>query len=82
MKSVKQEFINIINEYSQIEATMQNVESLDLISDCGYDSIQMIELICTVEDVFGIEVEDEYMLADKIRNLREFLAYIEGKIDD
>ena len=80
MKNFKQEFINIINEYSKIEITIENVEHLDLITDCGYDSIQMIELICSVEDVFGIEVGDEYMLADKIRNLGEFLAYIEGKL--
>lgn len=81
MKSAKQGFINIINEYSQIEITMENVDFLDLITDCGYDSIQMIELICSVEDVFGIEVKDEYMLADKIRNLHEFYAYIEEELE-
>lgn len=80
MIDVKQEFISIINEYSKTEVTIENVECLDLISDCGYDSIQIIELICSVEDVFGIEVSDEYMLADKIRNLREFLAYIEEEL--
>lgn len=80
MKNAKQEFINIINEYSQIEVNTENVEYLDLITDCGYDSIQMIELICSVEDVFGIEVGDEYMLADRIRNLRAFLTYIEEKL--
>lgn len=80
MKSIKQEFIDIISEYSQVEITMDNLDKLDLITDCGYDSIQMIELICSVEDVFGIEVEDEYMLADKIRKLSEFFSYIEMKI--
>lgn len=52
MNKAKQEFTDIINEYSKIEVTIDNVDKLDLIEDCGFDSIQMIELICSVEDVF------------------------------
>jgi len=77
---IVQEFIDIINEYSKVHVNEENLKQLDLITDCGYDSIQMIELICSVEDVFGIEMDDEYMLADKIRNLQDFLAYIEDKV--
>ncbi|MCI9322070.1 MAG: hypothetical protein HFH81_02235 [Lachnospiraceae bacterium] len=80
MNKAKQEFTDIINEYSKIEVTIDNVDKLDLIEDCGFDSIQMIELICSVEDVFGIELDEDYMLADKIRNLHNFFEYIERKI--
>ena len=68
----KQEFVDIINEYSKIEVTVDNVDHIDLIDDCCFDSIQMIELICSVEDVFGIELDENYMLADNIRNLHAF----------
>ena len=73
----KQEFVDIINEYSKIEVTVDNVDHIDLIDDCCFDSIQMIELICSVEDVFGIELDENYMLADNIRNLQAFYEYIE-----
>ena len=73
----KQEFVDIINEYSKIEVTVDNVDHIDLIDDCCFDSIQMIELICSVEDVFGIELDENYMLADNIRNLHAFYEYIE-----
>ena len=73
----KQEFVDIINEYSKIEVTVDNVDHIDLIDDCCFDSIQMIELICSVEDVFGIELDENYMLADNIRKLHAFYEYIE-----
>lgn len=80
MNKEKCEFVSIINEYSRIKVTVDNVDQLDLIDDCGFDSIQMIEFICSVEDVFGIELGEEYMLADEIRNLRSFWGYIMRKI--
>ena len=69
-----------INEYSKIEVNQSNYEGLDLLSDCDYDSIQIIELICTIEELFCIVLEDEYYIFDKIRNISELYEYIKSKV--
>ena len=82
MSDTKQLFVDIVNEYSSIDVTIENVDFLDLITDCEYDSIQLIEFICTVEDVFGITIEDEYMTTEKIRDLNGLYKHIKNISDN
>lgn len=50
--------LNIINEYSKIQVDKTNFLKLRIVEDCGYDSIQIIELVCTIEDVFSVEIDE------------------------
>ncbi|GAB5601935.1 acyl carrier protein [Thermus sp. FJN-A] len=48
------------------------------IEDLGADSLDTVELIMGLEDEFGLEISDEE--AEKIRTVRDAVAYIQSKL--
>ncbi|WP_243094335.1 acyl carrier protein [Thermus thalpophilus] len=48
------------------------------IEDLGADSLDTVELIMGLEDEFGLEISDEE--AEKIRTVKDAVAYIKGKL--
>lgn len=51
-----------------------------LIKDLGADSLDVVELVMSFEDEFGIEVPDED--AEKIGTLSDILSYIERRMSE
>ena len=49
----------------------------DMVEDLGADSLDVVELSMTVEDEFGITVEDDQ--AGKMLKVRDIVAYIDSK---
>ena len=49
----------------------------DMVEDLGADSLDVVELSMTVEDEFGITVEDDQ--ASKMLKVRDIVAYIDSK---
>ncbi len=68
---------------SAIEATLKtegreiSLESR-LIEDLGGDSLDMLELIMSLEERFGIEVPDED--AEYIKTVRDVLEYVKKRL--
>ena len=73
---IKENLFSIINENSAIVVSEENVDKIDLFDDCGYDSIRIIELVCSIEDFFSIVIEDDYLVFDNIRNVGAFFEYV------
>lgn len=81
MENIQEKTLEIIN--NAIEAAEISVDhSGDDLSQLGMDSITFIRIVVAVEETFGIEVPDEYLLmtemntVDKIINvITETLAY-------
>ena len=48
-----------------------------MVEDLGADSLDVVELSMTVEDEFGITVEDDQ--ASKMLKVRDIVAYIDSK---
>ena len=48
------------------------------IEDLGADSLDIVELIMTMEDEFGLEISDED--AEKIKTVKDVITYINGKV--
>jgi acyl carrier protein len=49
-------------------------EDTDLINDLGFDSIRILRLFIEIRDMFGIEIEDQYLsmeILGKYQNLRD-----------
>lgn len=63
----------------QLDVTEENV-TLDasFIDDLGADSLDVVELVMTLEDEFGCEIPDE--LAEKIITLNDAVAYIQENV--
>jgi len=52
-------------------------ESTDLIKDLGADSLDIVELMMTFEDEYGVEISDED--AFNLKTIGDIVAYIESK---
>lgn len=62
----------------QFECDPQTITlDTDMVEDLGADSLDVVELSMTVEDEFGITVEDD--MAPKLLKVRDIVAYIDSK---
>jgi acyl carrier protein len=50
----------------------------DFVKELGADSLDVIELVISIEYEFDIDIEDQY--ASKIATVQDALNYIEGKL--
>ena len=53
-------------------------ENLSLKDDLDADSVELMEFILTIEDEFGIEIDDEEI--DKLQSVADVLAIIKNRI--
>lgn len=56
------------------------IEVLDFAEELGIDSITFISLIIEIEHYFNIEVPDDYLLIDKLKNLDQIAKMIEKEL--
>lgn len=49
-----------------------------LIDDLGADSLDIVELVMSMEEEFGLEIPDEQ--AEKIKTVSDIIRYIDGKV--
>ena len=68
----------IVGEQLAIEPDKVNPNE-DFVKELGADSLDVIELVMTIESEFDIDIEDQY--ASKISTLQDALNYIEGKLN-
>jgi acyl carrier protein len=67
----------IVGEQLAIEPDKVNPNE-DFVKELGADSLDVIELVMTIEYEFDIDIEDQY--ASKILTVQDALNYIEGKL--
>ncbi|MCK9230646.1 MAG: acyl carrier protein [Syntrophales bacterium] len=72
-QKVKETIINQLNitdeEYSPDAA---------FIDDLGADSLDIVEMIMSMEDIFGIEIDDEDL--EKIRYVKDVIDYLKKRL--
>ena len=66
--------IDVIAEKLKVEKTSINHSST--LQDLGADSLDMVEIIMKLEELFGIEIKDED--AEKLTNVEEVVSYVHG----
>jgi len=75
--TLEEKVIGIIME--QLDVTREEcVVEASFIDDLGADSLDLVELIMTVEEEFNIEVPDED--AEKIKFVKDAIEYVLSKI--
>jgi acyl carrier protein len=63
------------------EVDIQNIdEKTDLVNDIGIDSIAGIEILVRIENEFQIEIDDEDLSIELIRNFSTIADYVEARI--
>lgn len=60
----------------KLSIPVENITEESTLKDLGADSLDIVEMIMTFEEIFGIEVKDED--AEKIKTVKEAIEYIHG----
>lgn len=76
--SVEEKVKNIIVE--QLGVDMESVTpEASFIDDLGADSLDIVELVMTMEEEFDLEIPDED--AEKIKTVTDVVNYIKAKVN-
>ncbi|MBI4774325.1 MAG: acyl carrier protein [Deltaproteobacteria bacterium] len=75
MSSIAKQVKDIICEQLGVDAA-DVVDDASFVDDLGADSLDLVELIMAMEEAFDVEIADEE--AEKIRTVKDAVAYIEG----
>ena len=65
---------NIITDYVEIDP-MTVTEETSLRSDLGVNSYELMNMIVTIEDTFGVEIPDREFIA--LQTVGDLIAFIE-----
>lgn len=71
---MRERILEIIAE--QVNRSVDELDpSMDFIDDLNMDSIELVELIMSVEDEFGIEIDEDRL--EKVRSIGDVLDLLE-----
>ena len=78
MNNVTERIKDIIEEQLFIDRDEITSES-NIFTDFNADSLDFVEVLLSVEDVFDIEIPDED--ADEMATVADLIRYVEGKLE-
>ena len=74
--TLEEKVIKLVME--QLDVTREEcVPEASFIDDLGADSLDLVELIMEMEEVFGLEIADEEL--EKIRTIQDVINYLKNK---
>ncbi|CDD74991.1 unknown [Clostridium sp. CAG:62] len=76
MLNVRMEIFKIINKYANEKVLAS--KDVSLIKDLNFDSMQLIQVITEIEELFNISLELGEELLDLIESTDAIIEYIEG----
>lgn len=75
MQTIESKVRGIIEEQLQVDS--REVTPGSTWEDLGADSLDVVELVMTFEEEFGLEIPDED--AEKIKTVKDAIDYVESK---
>lgn len=69
--------IKILNETVDVDSDIVITKDTVILRDLGVDSLDMVELVCAVEDEFDIEIADKKIKS--IITIGDLIEYIESQ---
>jgi len=74
--TLEEKVIKVVME--QLDVTKEEcVPEASFIDDLGADSLDLVELIMEMEEVFGLEIADEEL--EKIRTIQNVIDFLKSK---
>lgn len=77
LEDVRTKIREILQKYSEKEVGDGDIS---LIEDLEFDSLQLIEALTEIEEVFRISFEDGEILLDMVDHSEEMIQYVESSI--
>ncbi len=74
--NVEEKVKNIIVEQLNVDAESVTADA-SFIEDLGADSLDIVELVMTMEEEFDLEIPDED--AEKIKSVGDVITYVQNK---
>ncbi len=75
--NVREKLMEIITEYTDGRITEVNPTDV-LTSDLGLNSFELFDLVCTIEDSFGISIPDRIL--PTLVTVKDVVEYIEANV--
>jgi len=79
LSDIKEEITEIIIDISLIELD-ELTDDASLTHDLGFDSLDILEIIMTVEDEFNISIEDYLWNKDGVNSVSKIAKIVESKL--
>jgi len=57
-------------------------ENTDLVNDFGFTSINLVQLVVEIEEVFNIEIDDDYLSLEKLSPYKSLLEILYTKMKE
>lgn len=73
--------IEISNRVVEILKVNRKIEENDNLKDLGLDSLNTLELIIRIEDIFSITFEDKEFIVDNFNTISKIERMVKNKID-
>ncbi len=77
--SLEEKIVDIIAEKLNLSKDQIKPEA-SFIDDLGADSLDLVELVMTMEETFGMEVPDED--AEKLKTVKDVIEYVKSRIGE
>ena len=74
--TLEEKVINLVMEQLDVTKEVCVLEA-SFIDDLGADSLDLVELIMEMEEVFGVEIADEEL--EKIRTIKDIIEFLTKK---
>lgn len=74
---MQDKIIRLINAHLSVKLSEKDL-SKDFIDDLGADSLDMVELVVSIEEEFNIEVDDDE--AEKINTAQQVIDFVKSKL--
>lgn len=80
MNNIENRIKTILNETINLQHPVAEIKLEDDLFAVGMDSLNSIKLIIAIEEEFGFEFDDEDLIADNFRALKNIISYVESRI--
>ena len=76
MLNVDIKFLRDVIALRNFFALPEELLEKNLIEDLGFDSIQLVDLIFSLEEKYGLQITDMGSFLESLKSVRELIAYI------
>lgn len=81
MDNIREQINGLINKFEKFKPECFS-DNMQLHRDLGFDSIRLMSLVVEIEDIFGIQVEDEFLSEIYTATLKQLIEYIENLLNE